>query len=132
MKPRGKQAGEEIRKLIGYLEENAGRVDYGPLRKGGYPIGNGGIESANKAISHVRLKRSGAWWYVEQANQMLVLRCAEYNGTFDKIFKAYQRSMLPDPDSSESYETRNAPYDGALPRTAVIPESPFTVDEADA
>lgn len=96
MKPKGKQAGEEIRKLIGYIEENADRVDYGSLRKGGYPIGSGGIESANKAISHVRLKRSGAWWYVGQANQMLALRCAEYNGTFDKVFKAYQRRKLSD------------------------------------
>ena len=102
MKPKGKQAGEEIRKLIGYLEENADRVDYGSLRKGGYPIGSGGIESANKAISHVRLKRSGAWWYVGKANQMLALRCAEYNGTFDKVFRAYQRRKLSDASGPKS------------------------------
>ena len=52
MKPKGKHAGEEIRKLIDYLEENADRVDYGSLRRGGYPIGSGGIESGNKAITH--------------------------------------------------------------------------------
>lgn len=95
MKARDAQAAEEIRKLIGYLTSNQGRVDYGFARKGGYPIGSGGIESANKFISHIRLKRSGAWWYVKQANQMLALRCAKYNGTFDRVFQAYkQRALL--------------------------------------
>jgi hypothetical protein len=68
MKPRDGEAAEEIRKLLGYLKENQGRVKYGALRRKGYLIGSGGIESANKFISHVRLKRSGAWWYVERAN----------------------------------------------------------------
>jgi hypothetical protein len=65
-------------------------------------MGSGGIESANKFISHVRLKRSGAWWYVAQANEMLALRCAKpglspaegYNGTFRTVFDRYkQRAM---------------------------------------
>jgi len=86
---RDPQAAEEIRKLLVYLTENQQRVNYGFARKGGYPLGSGGIESANKFISHVRLKRSGAWWYVERANGMLALRCAKYNGTFDRVFDAY-------------------------------------------
>jgi hypothetical protein len=44
------------------------------------------MESANKFICHVRLKRSGAWWYEESSNQMLALRCAKYNGTFEQVF----------------------------------------------
>ena len=94
MKARNAQATEEIRKLIGYLINNQGRVDYGFARKGGYPIGSGGIESAHKFIGHVRLKRSGAWWYVEKANQMLALRCAKYNGTFDRAFEDYKQRAL--------------------------------------
>lgn len=95
MSPRGGEAAEEIRKLRGYLRENQGRVKYGTLRRKGYPIGSGGIESANKFISHVRLKRSGAWWYVEQANEMLALRCAKYNGTFRRVFDRYkERAMM--------------------------------------
>lgn len=43
-------------------------------------MGSGGIESSNKTICHVRLKRSGAWWYIEKADHMLALRCAKYNG----------------------------------------------------
>jgi len=47
----------------------------------------GGMESANKFICHVRLKRSGAWWYEDSSNQMLALRCAKYNGTFEHVFR---------------------------------------------
>jgi hypothetical protein len=92
MKPRNEAAAEEFRKLRGYLKENWGRVKYRALRRKGYPIGSGGIESANKFISHVRLKRSGAWWYVEQANEMLALRCAKYNGTFRRVFDRYKQT----------------------------------------
>jgi hypothetical protein len=93
MQPAGAQAAEEIRKLIAYLQRHQERLDYRFARKGGYPMGSGGIESANKFICHVRLKRSGAWWYVTNANQMLALRCAKYNGTFDRVFARYQQRM---------------------------------------
>lgn len=94
MQPRDDQTTEEIRKLVGFLRNNAGRLHYRRARKGGYPIGSGGIEAANKSISHVRLKRSGAWWYLKQANHMLALRCAIYNGTFERVFEAYKRRAL--------------------------------------
>ena len=94
MIPSDGEASQEIRKLQGYLRENQGRVKYRALRRKGYPIGSGGIESANKFISHVRLKRSGAWWYVEQANEMLALRCAKYNGTFRRVFARYKQRAI--------------------------------------
>jgi hypothetical protein len=94
LQPRDPQAAEEIRKLIGFLQNSAERLHYRRARKGGYPIGSGGIEAANKSISHVRLKRSGAWWYLKQANHMLALRCAIYNGTFERVFEAYKRRAL--------------------------------------
>ena len=92
MKAVNQQTSLSIEKLIGYLKNNQDRVNYGSAKKGGYPIGSGGIESANKFISHVRLKRSGAWWYVEKANSMLALRCAKYNGTFDKVIELYRKN----------------------------------------
>ena len=94
LQPREDHTAEEIRQLLGFLRNNAGRLHDRTARKGGYPIGSGGIEAANKRISHVRLKRSGAWWYVEQANRMLALRCAIYNGTFESVFEAYNRRAL--------------------------------------
>ena len=92
--PRDSHAAEEIRKVLGFLRNNAERLHHRKARKGGYPRGRGGIEAANKGMSHVRLKRSGAWWYREQANHMLALRCAIYHGTFERVFEAYKRSAL--------------------------------------
>lgn len=66
MKPIDAQASAEIDKLIRYLQQHQERLDDRFARKGGYPIGSGGIESANKFICHVRLKRSGAWWDCDQ------------------------------------------------------------------
>jgi len=57
-------------------------------------LGSGGIESAHKFICHARLKRSGAWWYVSNSNHMLALRCAKYNGTFERVFERYRQGML--------------------------------------
>jgi hypothetical protein len=69
-------ADEEIRKLIGYLNNNRDRLGYAKRRQEGLPIGSGGIESANKYISNARLKRPGAWWLIPNGYNMLRLRCA--------------------------------------------------------
>jgi hypothetical protein len=90
MKPSDAHAAEEIDRLIRYLQRHQARLDYRCARKGGYPMGSGGMESANTCICHVRLKRSGAWWYVTNANQMLALRCAQYHGPCDRVFDCYQ------------------------------------------
>lgn len=90
MDPAGKEARKEIENLITYLRNNAHRIDYKAMKRGQYPRGSGAIESANKFICHVRMKRSGAWWYVINGNDMLRLRCAIYNGTFDEVFKKYK------------------------------------------
>lgn len=89
MKPSGSEAGKEIEKLITYLGNNSHRIDYAAAKKRQFPCGSGGIESANKAICHTRLKRSGAWWIEENANTLLALRCAKCNGTLDSLYKKY-------------------------------------------
>src|SRR5439155_8028566 len=88
------QAAAAIDDLIVYLQNNQSRINYRSQRRAGYPLGSGGIESANKFICHVRLKRSGAWWYVANSNHMLALRCAKYNGTFERVFERYRQKLL--------------------------------------
>ena len=89
----GRRPLEEIGKLSRYLQRHQERHDDRFARKGGYPTGSGGIESANRFICQVRLKRSWAWWYVTNANQMLDLCCAKYNGTFDRVFERFRQRL---------------------------------------
>ncbi len=107
MQPTSEEARKAIDNCWVYLHDHRERTHYGKFRRGGYPIGSGGIESSNKFICHVRLKRSGAWWYEVSSNEMLALRCAKYNGTFDQVFTRYRQRlkkrknhrMLPMPGS---------------------------------
>jgi uncharacterized protein UPF0236 len=93
MQAQSDEAAKAIANCWDYLDAHRGRTAYRKLRQGGYPLGSGGIESSNKFIGHVRLKRSGAWWYEINSNQMLALRCAKYNGTFDQVFARHQQRL---------------------------------------
>lgn len=93
MQTQSDEAQKAIANCWDYLHEHRGRTTYQKLRRGGYPLGSGGIESSNKFICHVRLKRSGAWWYEANSNQMLALRCAKYNGTLEQVFMRYQQRL---------------------------------------
>jgi hypothetical protein len=62
--PASLEAEEAIRKLIGYLQTRTQRLNYRAFKRGQYPRGSGGSESANKFSGHVRMKRSGPWWYI--------------------------------------------------------------------
>ena len=90
MTPKSDTAEEKIDKAIGYLTNHEDRTNYGTAKRAGYHIGSGAIESANKFICHGRLKKSGAWWYISNSNNILKLRCAQYNGTFDSIIEKYK------------------------------------------
>jgi len=89
LKPSSPEAEKKINGVVGYLLNYEEAVNYGKAKRGGYHIGSGAIESANKFIGHVRLKRSGAWWYESHANHILKLRCAKYNGTYNRIIRKY-------------------------------------------
>jgi hypothetical protein len=93
MQATSEEAQQAISNGWAFLHKHRGRTHYLKLRRGGYPLGSGGIESANKFICHARLKRSGAWWYEINCNQMLALRCAKYNGTFAQVFVRHQERL---------------------------------------
>lgn len=94
MKPESDTAKDQIEKTVRYLTDRIEMINYGSLKRGGYHIGSGGIESSNKFISNVRLKRSGAWWYPTNANNILKLRCAKYNKTFDRIMEDRKKKIM--------------------------------------
>ena len=90
MRPTSEEALRAIDNCWVYLHDHQGRTHDGKLRRGGYPLGSGGMESSNKFLCHVRLKHSGAWWYEASSNQMLALQCAKDNGAFDQVFTRSQ------------------------------------------
>jgi Uncharacterised protein family (UPF0236) len=91
MKPSSTEAEKLIENAIIHLTKHSGRLNYASARRGGFHIGSGAIESANKMICHVRLKRTGAWWYPSCANRILKIRCAKYNGTYDRVMELYRQ-----------------------------------------
>lgn len=78
--------GRRLNNLIKYFTLHSNKVNYHSARLAGAPIGSGAMESANKQVCHKRLKVSGAYWHVEGANNMLKLRCALLNKTFDRAY----------------------------------------------
>lgn len=94
LQPTSEAAAAALANLQAYLHTHQHRLPTGSQRRGGYPLGSGGIEAAHKFIAQVRLKRSGAWWYQTTSNHMLALRCAKYKGTYERVFGCYRRRRL--------------------------------------
>jgi hypothetical protein len=70
---------EELRKLIGYFENNRHRTDYPSYRRNGWDIGSGPTEAGCKIIGE-RLKGSGMRWVEEGAATVAALRALYVSG----------------------------------------------------
>jgi hypothetical protein len=64
---------EELRKLVGYFENNRHRTDYPTYRRNGWDIGSGPTEAGCKIIGE-RLKGSGMRWVEDGAATVAALR----------------------------------------------------------
>jgi hypothetical protein len=65
-----------IHKAITYFTYNQHRIDYARLRKLGYFISSGTVESAGKQIAGLRFKRAGAHWTEQGALSTAKARAA--------------------------------------------------------
>jgi len=70
---------EELRKLIGYFENNRHRTDYPTYRRNGWDIGSGPTEAGCKVIG-ARLKGSGMRWVEDGAATVAALRALYVSG----------------------------------------------------
>jgi hypothetical protein len=70
---------EELRKLIGYFENNRHRTDYPTYRRKGWDIGSGPTEAGCKIIG-ARLKGSGMRWAEDGAATVATLRALYVSG----------------------------------------------------
>ena len=70
---------EELRKLIGYFDNNRHRTDYPTYRQKGWDIGSGPTEAGCKIIGE-RLKGSGMRWVEDGAVAVAALRARYVSG----------------------------------------------------
>jgi hypothetical protein len=75
----------EKEKLLGYLENNKGRINYGKYKKMGLLIGSGAIESAQRDVIQKRMKQSGQRWTIKGAQQIVNLRVYKKSGHWGKV-----------------------------------------------
>ena len=72
--------------LITYLTNNRDRVDYPRYRKLGLPIGSGEVEAHCKTAVQARCRQSGMRWSTGGAEQILRVRCALRDTSFDGLW----------------------------------------------
>lgn len=77
-----------VRACYRYLTNRPGQFNYQAAIQAGLPIGSGEVESAHRYIIQKRLKLSGAWWKIENAQAMLNLRVTRANGRWNQYWDA--------------------------------------------
>jgi hypothetical protein len=73
---------------LAYLETRVAMMDYPEYQRQGWPIGSGGVESANKVVVEARLKGAGMHWAPAHVNPMLSLRNAVCNDRWDEAWSS--------------------------------------------
>jgi hypothetical protein len=68
-----------VRACYRYIDNRAGQFKYKEALEKDLPIGSGEVESEHRYISQKRLKLSGAWWKIDNAENMLSLRVLRAN-----------------------------------------------------
>lgn len=82
-----------VRKAYRYLSEREKYLDYKGALERELPIGSGEIEAGHRSVVQARLKISGAWWKVENAEKMLALRvCRANEGEWESYWQGVRQA----------------------------------------
>ena len=76
-----------LENLANYLEKHEDHTDYDRHRELGLPIGSGMVEGACKWLIQQRFKCVGMRWGEDGFNNLLHLRLAWANKTYDELFE---------------------------------------------
>ena len=77
---------KKLQNLYNYLSTHRDHIDYARSCELGLPIGSGMVESTCKWLIQQRFKGVGMRWSEDGFNNLLHLRLAWVNGTFDTLF----------------------------------------------
>ena len=78
---------EAIRIEAAYFERNAERMRYPEFRRQHLFVGSGVIEAACKTVIGSRLKQSGMFWTLDNANSIIALRCCQLNNRMEDYWE---------------------------------------------
>ncbi|MDE0262456.1 MAG: hypothetical protein OXJ37_08655 [Bryobacterales bacterium] len=76
---------EEAAKCADYIDKNRSRMRYPEFRQPGLCVGCGVVEAGCRTAVG-RLKRSGMYWTVDNANAILALRCRVLSGNYEDFW----------------------------------------------
>jgi len=87
---------EDVREHLGYLRKRLALMQYPAVRRAGWPIGSGMVESANKLVVEARLKGTGMRWERANVNPLLALRNGVCNERWQETWQTacHQRRQL--------------------------------------
>jgi hypothetical protein len=77
---------KQLRKQIGYFENNAQQMRYAEFRSRNFFVGSGVVEAGCRTVIGQRLKQSGMRWSVRGANAVIALRCCIFSGRFEDFW----------------------------------------------
>jgi hypothetical protein len=86
MRPWKQAVRTALAQLIGYVERNRTRIRYQELWQGGLAVGSGAVAGACKHVIQSRFKRAGMRWKSPGFLNVLALRIARLNGTFQAFW----------------------------------------------
>lgn len=85
-RPWKKAVRKALAQLIGYVERNRTRIRYQEPWQSGLAVGSGAVEGACKHVIQSRFKRAGMRWKPPGFLNVLALRLARLNGTFEAFW----------------------------------------------
>jgi hypothetical protein len=86
MRPWKQALCDALAQLIGYVERNRTRIRYQEPWQCGLAVGSGAVEGACKHVIQSRFKRAGMRWKSPGFLNVLALRMARLNGTFQAFW----------------------------------------------
>lgn len=86
MRPWKKAVRDALAQLSGYVERNRTRIRYQQPWRRGLAVGSGAVEGACKHVIQSRFKRAGMRWKQPGFLNVLALRIATLNGTFEAFW----------------------------------------------
>lgn len=75
-----------VAKAHQYLNNRAGNLNYPKALEAGLPIGSGEVESGHRSVLQARLKKPGAWWSLDNAENMAHLKVLQENNHWSEFW----------------------------------------------